>query len=339
MTAGTAPTQRTVGTMTAITHHRFGTVPEDVLRLEQVDRPTIGDHEVLVQVRAASVDRGTWHVMAGLPYLVRLAGLGMRRPTALNPGRNLAGRVAAVGSAVTKFEVGDAVFGVSLGAFAEYAAAREDQLAPKPSSVSFEHAAAVPVSALTALRALRDSGRVEAGHKVLIVGASGGVGTYAVQIAKALGAEVTGVCSTGKLDLVRSIGADHVVDYTREDFAGRAERYDLVLDIGGNNSLSRLRRALTPRGTLVMIGGEDGGRWTGGMGRQIRALLLSPLVGQRLTVFVAKETHADLVVLAGLIDAGQVTPVVDRVYPLHRLAEAIRRLDAGEARGKFAITV
>ena len=250
----------------------------------------IGDDEVLVRVHAAGVDQGVWHVMAGLPYPIRLAGYGIRAPKNPVPGADLAGVVEAVGKDVTRFQPGDEVFGIGKGSFAEYARAREDKLAPKPANLSFEQAAAVAISGLTALQGLRDHGNVRPGQKVLIIGASGGVGTYAVQMAKAFGAEVTGVCSTAKVDLVRSIGADHVIDYTREDFAEGKQRYDVILDIGGNSSLSRLRRALTPKGTLVIVGGETGGRWLGGFDRQLRARLLSPFVGQTLTTFISRRT-------------------------------------------------
>ena len=225
------------------------------------------------------------------------------------------------------------------GSFAEYAAAREDKLAPKPANLSFEQAAVVPISAGTALQALTDAGRLEAGQKVLVVGASGGVGTYAVQLAKALGAEVTGVSSAAKADLVQSLGADHVIDYAREDFAEGDRRYDLILDIGGNPPLSRLRRALTPTGTAVIVGGEEGGRWTGGLGRSLRAPLLSPFVRQRLTMLASKERASDLERLTGLLEAGTVTPSIDRTYPLDRVADAMRQMEAGTVRGKVAITV
>src|SRR5919206_322843 len=261
MTTGREP-------MTAIVQDEYGPAPEDVLRVEEVEKPAIAADEVLVRVHAASVDRGTWHVMAGLPYPIRLAGFGLRRPKYRNPGRNLAGTVEAVGARVTAFTPGDAVFGIGEASFAEYARARPDKLASKPATLSFDQAAAVPVSALAALQAVRDHGRVQTGQQVLIVGASGGVGTFAVQIAKAFGAEVTGVCSTAKLELVRSVGADHVMDYTKEDFTRSGQRYDLMLDLGGNRSLSQLRSALTPRGTLVLVGGEGGDRWIG-IGRSL----------------------------------------------------------------------
>jgi NADPH:quinone reductase-like Zn-dependent oxidoreductase len=325
--------------MTAIVHDRYGAAPEDVLRLEQVDKPVIGDDEVLVRVHAASVDRGTWHVMAGLPYPIRVAGFGLRKPKYLNPGRSLAGTVEAVGEAVTSFKAGDEVFGIGDGSFAEYARARTAKLAPKPANLSFDEAAAVPISALTALQAVRDRGRVEAGQKVLITGASGGVGTFAVQIAKAFGAEVTGVSSTAKVDLVRALGADHVVDYTQEDFAAGEHRYDVIVDIGGNRRLSHLRRALTPKGTLVITGGETAGRWLGGADRQIRALALSPFVSQKLGTFVASENAEDLGVLRELIESGQVRPAIDRTYPLAEVAAAIRYLLDGHPRGKVVIAV
>ncbi len=324
-------------TMRAITQSRYGTVPEDVMRLDQVTRPDIGDDEVLIQVRAAGVDRGTWHVMAGQPYLMRLLGFGLRGPRNKVPGLDVAGTVVAAGPAVTRFAVGDEVFGIARGSFAEYAAARESTLARRPAALSFEQAGAVAVSGLTALQGLRDAGRIKPGQKVLVIGASGGVGSYAVQIAKSFGAEVTGVCGTAKADLVRSIGADHVIDYTRADFADGQRHYDLILDIGGNSRLSRLRRALTPRGTLVIAGGE-GGRWTG-VGRQLRALALSVLIRQRLTMFVSRHRQADLDTLHQLIETGQVTPVVDRTYPLAEAPRAVRHLHAGHARGKIVITI
>lgn len=323
-------------TMQAIVQDAYGSA--EVLRLATITRPEVTDNDVLLRVHAAGLDRGTWHLMSGKPYLLRL-GFGLRRPKNPVPGRDVAGTVVAVGSAVTRFSVGDEVFGVAPGSFAEYAVAREDKLARKPVNLSFEQAAVVPISGGTALQALRDMGRVEAGQKVLVIGASGGVGSYAVQLAKAFGAEVTGVCSTAKLDLVRSLGADHVIDYTQADFADGGHQYDLILDIGGNPKLSRLRRALTPRGTAVITGGEEGGNFSGGMNRQFRALALSPFVRQRLTMFVAKERASDLELLTPLIEAGKVTPSIDRSYPLAEAPEAMRHLDAGKARGKLAITI
>jgi NADPH:quinone reductase-like Zn-dependent oxidoreductase len=324
-------------TMQAIVQAAYGSA--DVLRIEEIDRPTIGDREVLVRVHAAGLDRGTWHQMAGLPYLMRVMGYGVRRPKNPVPGLDVAGTVAATGAGVTRFEVGDEVFGISQGSFAECASAREDKLARKPANLSFDQAAAVPVSGLTALQGLTDVGRLEPGQQVLIIGASGGVGTFAVQIAKALEAEVTGVCSTAKIGLVRSIGADHVIDYTQDDFANGSQRYDLILDIGGNSPLPRLRRALTARGTLVIVGGEDGGRWTGGFGRQLRAVALSPFVRQRLTMKIPKEHYADLERLAQLIEADKLTPIVDKTSPLRQAPDAMRYLEAGHARGKLVIAV
>src|SRR5215218_4657791 len=309
-------------TMKAIVRDTYGSA--DVLELRDIDKPEIGDEEVLVRVRAAGVDQGVWHVMTGLPYPIRLAGYGLRAPKNPVLGADVAGVVEAVGNDVTRFQVGDEVFGIGKGSYAEYVRAREDRLAPKPANLTFEQAAAVAISGLPALQGLRDHGRVESGQKVLIIGASGGVGTYAVQLAKAFGADVTGVCSTTKVDVVRSIGADHVIDYTDDDFAAGEQRYDVILDIGGNSSLSRLRRALTPKGTLVIAGGETDGRWLGGSDRQVRALLLSPFVGQKLGTFVSRENHEDMIVLKELIEAGKVTPIIDRTYPLSDVPEAIR---------------
>ncbi len=322
--------------MQAIVQAEYGSA--DVLRLAEIDRPAIGDDEILVRVHAAGLDRGTWHLMAGQPYLMRLMGFGLRAPRNRVPGLDVAGTVVAAGADVTRFEAGDEVFGISEGSFAEYACARQDKLARKPANLTFDQAAAVAVSGMTALQGLRDAGRVEPGQHVLIIGASGGVGTFAVQIAKAFGAKVTGVCSTAKTGLVASIGADHVIDYTQDDFAAGLQRYDLILDTGGNSALSRLRRALTPGGTLVIVGGEDGGRWTG-MGRQLRAVALSPFVRQRLTMLTSKQPRADLERLAQLIEAGELTPVVGQTYPLHEAPDAMRELLAGHARGKLVITV
>lgn len=323
--------------MKAIFQDTYGSA--DVLELRDIERPEIDDDEVLVRVHAAGVDPGVWHLMTGLPYLIRIAGYGFRAPKSPVRGNDLAGRVEAVGKDVTQFHVGDEVFGTSDGTFAEYVSAKASKVALKPVNLSFEQAAAVPTSALTALQGLRDHAEAQPGQHVLIIGASGGIGTFAVQLAKAFGAEVTGVCSTTKVDLVRSLGADHVIDYVRDDFTKMAQRYDVILDMAGNRSLSMLRRALTPEGTLVIIGGEEGGRWLGGTDRQIRALLLSPFVRQRLRTFVAKESGEDLLVLKGLIESGNVTPVIDRTYELSEAADAIRYLDEGHARGKLVLTV
>ncbi|MDT4978108.1 MAG: hypothetical protein QOG98_3866 [Pseudonocardiales bacterium] len=323
-------------TMRAIVAHTYGGA--DVLVMAQIARPEIADNEVLVKVHAAGLDRGTWHMMTGLPYLGRLA-FGLRKPKNPVPGIDLAGMVVAVGAAVTRFDVGDEVFGLGRGSFAQYVAAREDKLAPKPANLTFEQAAAVPVSGMTALRGLRDAGRVEAGQRVLIIGASGGVGTYAVQLAKAFRAHVTGVCSTAKADLVRSLGADEVIDYTADDFADSSERYDLILDVGGNAALSRIRRVLAPNGTLVIVGGEGGGKFGGGINRQFRAVVLSLFVRQRLTMLVPKEHYTFLEQLTEQIEAGAVTPSVERTYPLDQAADAMRQLEAGHVRGKLVITV
>jgi NADPH:quinone reductase-like Zn-dependent oxidoreductase len=276
--------------------------------------------------------------MTGRPYLMRLA-VGLRNPKNPVLGREVAGTVVEVGSAVTRFAAGDEVFGIGRGTFAEYTAARADKLARKPANTTFDQAAVVSVSALTALQALTDVGHVQPGQQVLVIGASGGVGSYAVQLAKALGAEVTGVCSTAKLDLVRSLGADHVIDYTRDDFATTGQRYDLIIDIAGNPSPTHLRRALTATGTAVLVGGEEGGSLTGGMDRQLRALALSLFVGQRLTGVLCKERSADLERLTEFIEAGKMTPSIDRTYPLAQVQDAMHHLVAGDVRGKVAITV
>jgi NADPH:quinone reductase-like Zn-dependent oxidoreductase len=326
--------------MRAIVHDAYGSA--DVLRLATIARPQaadLGEDEVLLRVHAAGLDRGTWHLMTGLPYLGRLA-FGLRRPKNPVLGLDVAGTVVAIGSAVSRFAAGDEVFGFGKGTFAEYAVAREDKLARKPTNLTFEEAAVVPVSAGTALQAVAQVGRLQPGQTVLVVGASGGVGSYAVQLARALGAkEVTGVASGPKADLVRSLGADRVLDYTRDDFADGTRRYDLVLDIGGNPSLSRLRRALTPRGTAVIVGGEQGGSFSGGMNRQLRGLAWSPFLRQRLTNFLARQRAGDLERLIELIEAGSVRPMLDGTYPLDQVPAAMRRLVAGQVAGKIAITV
>lgn len=329
--------------MKAIVQEAYG--PPDVLRLGEVDKPQVGKRDVLVHVHAAGLDPGVWHLMTGRPYLVRLMGYGLRRPKCAVAGQDVAGRVAAVGAEVTRLRPGDEVFGVCDGAFAEYACGREDALAPKPANLTFEQAAVTPTSACTALEALRDAAQVQPGQTVLVIGAGGGVGTFAVQIAWAFGAEVTGVCSTAKTALVRAIGARHAIDYTREDFAAGG-RYDVILDAAGNRPLAHLRRALTPRGTLVIIGGEGGagagagaGRWLGGVDRQLRALLLSPFVRHTLRPLFSTVTADDLQRLRELLEAGKVVPVIGRTWPLSGAAEAVRHLEAGHARGKVAISV
>ncbi|HZA39847.1 MAG TPA: NAD(P)-dependent alcohol dehydrogenase [Actinomycetota bacterium] len=324
--------------MKAIVQDTYG--GPDVLEFRDIDKPEVADDEVLLRVHAAGVDPGVWHLMTGLPYLVRVMGFGLRRPKFQVRGRDVAGRVEAVGNSVTQFRAGDEVFGTCDGSFAEFTITKEGLLAPKPASLSFEQAAAVPISGMTALQGIRDKGRVEPGQKVLIIGAAGGVGTFAVQIAKAFGAEVTGVCSTTKTDMVRSIGADHVIDYTRQDFADGTQLYDVILDTAGNRSLSHLRRALGPRGTLVIVGGEGGGRWFGGFDRQIiRAPVLSMFLGQRLSPLTSKERQEDLHALGELIEAGKVTPVIDKTYPLRDAPDAIRYLAEGHAQGKVVVTV
>ena len=331
-----APDQTTARTMRAITQCTYGTA--DAWKLDEIGHPVITASQVLVKVHAAGLDRGTWHLMAGLPYAMRL-GLGFHGPRTPVPGLDLSGTVVAVGADVTRFRVGDQVFGIGTGAYAELAAVREDKLALKPASLSFEHAAALGVSGSTALRAVTDVGRVEAGQRVLVLGASGGVGSYAVQIAATLGADVTGVCSAAKADLVRSLGALRVLDYASDDFADGTAEYDVIIDVAGNSSVSRLRRALAHRGTLVIVGGEDGGRLTGGMDRQLRALALSPFIGQRMALVLPREHYSILERLAALVEAGTLVPAVERTYPLSEAPEAMRHLVAGRVRGKLVITI
>ena len=323
-------------TMQAVVQDGYGT--SDVLRVAEIARPVIGPREVLVEVRAAGLDRGTWHLMQGKPRLLRLV-FGLRSPKQPVIGRDVAGVVVEVGTEVTAFAVGDEVFGVAPGSVAEYAVAREDKLAHRPATVTWGQAAVVPISGGTALQAVVDAGRVAAGQKVLVIGASGGVGSYAVQLAKAAGAEVTGVASAAKADLVRALGADHVLDYAVDDAADGTRHYDLIIDIAGLSELSRLRRALTPRGTLVLVGGEGGGDWTGGtMGRQLRARLSSAFSGQRLTSVIAQERGADYVRLAALLESGKVVPSLERAYPMAETVDAMRHLEAGRVRGKIAVT-
>jgi NADPH:quinone reductase-like Zn-dependent oxidoreductase len=323
--------------MKAIVQDEYGSA--DVLEIRDIDIPEIADDEVLVHVHAAGVGRDVWHIMTGLPYPIRLAGYGLRVPKNPFIGSDVAGVVETVGKDVSRFQPGDEVFGIGKGSYAEYARAPEDKLAHKPANLTFEQAAVVAIMGSTALQALRDQGKVRPGQEVLIIGASGGVGTYAVQIAKAFGAHVTGVCSTQKVEMVRSIGADHVIDYTQEDFAESDQRYDVILDIGGNSTLARLRRALASWGTLVIVGGEGGGRWLGGLQRQLWATMLSPFVSQKLGTFVSTPNHEDLLVLKELIESGKVTPVIDRTYPLAEVPEAMRYLEGGHAKGKVLITV
>jgi len=320
--------------MKAIVQYRYGS--PDVMELKELDKPALEDNDVLVRVHAAAVNPLDWHNMRGLPYLLRMSN-GLRKPKDSVLGVDVAGHVEAVGKNVTQFQPGDEVFGLCKGVFAEYVCGREDRLLRKPANLTFEQAAAVPVAALTALQGLRDRGQIEQGQEVLIVGASGGVGTFAVQIAKSFGADVTGVCSTTNLGLVRSIGADHVIDYTQEDFTQSGRRYDLIVDMAGTHSLSDCRRALTPRGTYVVVGAPSG-RWLTGPDRLIKALVLSPFVTHRMVPFITSANKEDLVVLKELIEAGKVTPVIDRTYPLNEVPEAIRYLEEGHARGKVVIS-
>lgn len=326
--------------MKAIVHDRYGS--PDVLELRDIEKPeTINDADVLVRVRAASVNPYDWHFMRGTPYFMRFQA-GLRRPKNITLGADFAGTVEAVGKNVKDIRVGDEVIGEAGAAFAEYVTTAEGSLAPKPANLTFEQAAAVPMVALTALQGLREIGRLESGQRVLINGAGGGVGTFAVQIAKALGAEVTGVCSTQKVDIVRSIGADHVIDYTREDFVEsvveRGPRFDLMFDIVGNRSLSECRLVLGRDGTYVIVSGPDG-RWLGPLARVVKAIMLKPFVSQRLVFFVANCNRDDLVVIRDLIEAGKLEPVIDRTYSLSEVPEAIRYLEEGHARGKIVITV
>jgi NADPH:quinone reductase-like Zn-dependent oxidoreductase len=325
--------------MKAIVQDVYGSA--DVLQLREIDQPAPGDGEVLIQVRAAGADPGVWHMMTGVPYLMRVIGFGFRRPKVPVRGLALAGVVVAAGPGATRFQPGDEVFGTCRsGSFAEYAVSREDRLAAKPTTLTFEQAAALPVSALTALQAVRDQAKVQAGQRVMITGAGGGVGTFAVQLAKASGASVTGVCGPAKADLVRSIGADSVIDYTRQEIDHGGNRYDVIIDISGSRPLSLLRRALAPRGVLVLTGGDRYDRPALiGMSRQARAPFLSMFTGQQLRVFIAKENAAEYQALAQLAESDTIAPVIDRTYPLADAADAIRRIAAGHAAGKGIITI
>jgi NADPH:quinone reductase-like Zn-dependent oxidoreductase len=324
-------------TMKAIVQYKYGS--PDVLELQEIGKPVVKVDEALVRVRAASANPADWHFMRGLPYIMRpQAGLGKPKNSVL--GRDIAGQVEAVGKDVTWFRPGDEVFGnPEGGGFAEYTAVSEGSLGLKPANLTFEQAAAVPLAALTALQGLRDAGQVQPEQKVLIIGASGGVGTFAVQIAKSFGADVTGVCSTRNVEMVRSLGADHVIDYTQEDFTQSQQKYDLILQLAGTHSPSDCRRALTSKGTLVLSSGESSGRWIGPVDRIIKAVVLSPFVSQKLGAFLMKPNKDDLQFLRELIEAGKVTPVIDRTHPLSEVPEAIRYLEEGHARGKVVITV
>jgi NADPH:quinone reductase-like Zn-dependent oxidoreductase len=324
--------------MKAIVQERFG--PPDVLRLVDTDLPEVGVDDVLVRIHAAALNPYDWHMLRGDPRIARLMGaVGLRRPKARVAGVDGAGRVEAVGVNVRGLRPGDEVLGIFRGAFAEYALAGADMVVPKPASLTFEEAAAVPMAAATALRGIRDVGGVRAGHRVLVNGAAGGVGTFAVQIAVALGAEVTGVCSTRNVELVRSLGAAHVVDYTTDDFTDGRAHYDVILDNVGNRPLSRLRRALTPEGILVLNAGGSPGRVVGAVGSMLRAVVVNGFVRQRLRILPTRQDREDLLTLTGLIEAGKLTPVLDKTYPLADTAEGLRRVEAGHARGKVVVTV
>jgi NADPH:quinone reductase-like Zn-dependent oxidoreductase len=322
--------------MKTIVYRRYGS--PDVLEYADVDKPTAGDDQVLIRVRAASVNPYDWHFMRGTPYFLRLMA-GLVRPKVTRLGVDVAGQVEAVGGKVTRFKPGDGVFGACQGAFAEYVCARESALAMKPDNVTFEQAASAPIAALTALQGLRDKGRIQPGQKVLINGAAGGVGTFAVQIAKSFGAEVTGVCSTRNVDMVRSIGADHVVDYTREDFTRSSHQYDLILDCIGNHSFFACRRVLNPKGRLVAVGGPTGRWMIGTLAGLIAVLVLSRFVSQKLVAVMARGNSEDLTVLSDLMKARKVTPVIDKRYRLREVPEAVRYQEEGHARGKVVITV
>lgn len=321
--------------MKAVVYSRYGS--PDVLQIQDVEKPAPKDNEVLIQIRAASLNPLDWHFMRGTPYLARVV-FGLGKPKVQRLGVDVAGVVEAIGKNVTEFKPGDEVFGTCQGAFAEYACTTESALVRKPGSVTFEQAASVPVAALTALQGLRDKGKVEPGQRVLINGAAGGVGTFAVQLAKWLGADVTGVCSTTKVDLVRSIGADRVIDYTQEDFTRDGQRYDLIFDCVGNHSLSECRRVLTRRGTYLMVGGKSGS-WLDPLPAAISAMLLSLFVSQKLTMFLAKGSKTDMSIMGGLIEAGKVQPVIGRRYSLSEVPDAIQHLEEGHARGKLIINM
>ncbi|HYW37087.1 MAG TPA: NAD(P)-dependent alcohol dehydrogenase [Terriglobales bacterium] len=322
--------------MKAIVYHDYGS--PDVLKCEEIEKPTVGDHEVLIKVRAASVNPLDWHFMRGTPYFVRIAA-GLRKPKITRLGVDVAGQVEAVGRNVTQFKPGDEVFGSCRGAFAEYVCTSESALVTKPNNVTFEQAASAPVAAFTALQGFRDKGQIRPRQKVLINGAAGGVGTLAVQIAKSFGADVTGVCSTRNVDMVRSLGADRVIDYTQEDFTKRGQRYDLIFDCVGNHSLSACRRVLNPKGIYIAVGGPSGPWMIGPLARAITALVLSRIVSQKFIMFIARSSKEDLAIMRELMTTGKVTPVIDKRYRLSEVPEAIRYLEEGHARGKVVITL
>jgi NADPH:quinone reductase-like Zn-dependent oxidoreductase len=324
--------------MKAIVQDRYGSA--DVLEFRDIEEPVVGENQVLVRVHAAGCGPDVWHLMTGMPYMARPM-IGLRRPKLAVRGWDVAGTVEAIGANVTDLRPGDEVMGTAEGgSFAELVIARPDKLVPKPANLTFEQAGAMPISGTTALRAVRDEGKVQPGQNVLVIGAAGGVGSLAVQIAKTFGANVTGVSSTSKVDLVRSIGADDLIDYTREDFTDGTRRWDVIIDTAGRRPLSQLRRALTPKGTLVIVGGDGGGRWTGGFFRGVlRAPLVSLFVGQRLLGLATRVKREDLLTLKEMIEAGTLRPVIDRTYPLIEAADAIRYLEGGHSRGKIVVTI
>ena len=330
-------TKKPKGLMKAIIQDVYG--ESDVLELREITKPVVGDDDILVKVHAAGVDAGVWHLMAGLPYMIRIAGFGLLAPKQSIRGIDLSGQVVTVGRNVRQFKPGDDVFGTANGTYAEYTLTTEDKLTLKPLNLTHEQAAAMPTSALTALQAVRDKGEVKPGQKVLIVGASGGVGSFAVQIAKALGAEVTGVASTPKLEAVRSIGADHVIDYKREDFTKLLERYDTIIDTGGLRRISSLRKVLIDDGTLVIVGGEGGGKWMGGAGRSLLALSISPFVKHNLRNFISTTKKEDLLTLQAFAESGDVIPLLDRTFSLSEAPKAIQYLRNGQVVGKIVITL
>jgi len=337
MQATAAPALANGAPMRAVLQSSYGSF--DVLRVGTSARPRPSDDEVIVRVHAAGVARGDWHLMTGRPYLMRVMGFGFSAPKSQVAGLDVAGTVVEVGAKVTRFVVGDEVFGIARGAFADYAAARQDKLVRKPAGVSFEDAAVSAVSGITALQALRDAGRLVAGQRVLVVGASGGVGAFAVQLAHAMGAEVDGVCSASKMELVRTLGAHEVFDYAKADFTDGTRHWDLVLDVGGNTPLARLRRAMTPTGRLVFVGGENGGDWTAGFGRPVSAMLLGLFVKQRFAMQATREVAEDIERVASYLESGAVKPPIDRRIGLDGVSDALRDLEAGRLRGKVVVVV
>ena len=322
--------------MKAIVYYRYGS--PDVVKLQEVAKPVVADDGVLVRVRAAAVNPYDWHFVRGEPYFMRLIA-GLRAPKRTGLGVDFAGEVESVGKDVTQFQPGDEVYGMADGAFAEYLSAPQSAIARKPTNLSFEQAAAVPLAALTALQGLRDSGALQAGQRVLIIGASGGIGTFAVQIAKEMGAHVTGLCSTPNVELVRSLGADEVIDYTRQDFTQSGQKFDLILQLGGTDSPARCRRALTSQGKLVLSSGDSKGRWIGPLDRIIKASLMAPFVSQTLVVLGTKRSQPDLDYLREMIEAGKLTTVIDRIQPLSEVPDAIRYVEKAHSRGKVVITI